>query len=73
MTQAVFPLTKTGSRPPCGSLIPLNIQHLSMDDQKAAIMKELEIYQGKEKRRDDVSLIGFELPVTDGDIHSYHI
>ncbi len=37
------------------------IQHLPMDEQKAAIVQELADYQGTEIRRDDVSVIGFKI------------
>jgi ligand-binding sensor domain-containing protein/serine phosphatase RsbU (regulator of sigma subunit) len=35
--------------------------HLSMDQQKEALLKELDSHQGKEEQRDDITIIGIKL------------
>ena len=39
----------------------LTIQHQTMSEQRAAVIKTLRDYQGEELRRDDVSVMGFKV------------
>ncbi|MCP4156222.1 MAG: SpoIIE family protein phosphatase [bacterium] len=44
----------------------LNHSHLTLPQQKEALLKELSDFQGEEEQRDDISIIGFTLFPPDG-------
>ena len=39
----------------------VSLQHLSMDDQKDALMREFENWKGNNEQTDDVSILGIEV------------